>query len=145
LAQWLSEAILDGQPPSLAVTPRQPEGERALALVELQAFERLRRGAGQLVAERVVADTERRLRSVLRVNDAVLRLSDDVFAISMVIEGADLDALERRLTDAILTVPMPQRLEQLAPRVIVARAADAHRVPELAEVEERLLPSPVTA
>ena len=145
LAQWLSEAILDGQPPSLAVTPRQAEGERALALVELRAFERLRRGAGQLVAERVVADTERRLRSVLRVNDAVLRLSDDVFAVSMVIDGADLDALERRLTDAVSAVPVPQRLEQLAPRVIVARAADAHRVPELADVEERLLPSPVTA
>ena len=145
LAQWLSEAILDGQPPSLAVTPRQAEGERALALVELRAFERLRRGAGQLVAERVVADIERRLRSVLRVNDAVLRLSDDVFAVSMVIDGADLDALERRLTDAVSAVPVPQRLEQLAPRVIVARAADAHRVPELADVEERLLPSPVTA
>jgi GGDEF domain-containing protein len=145
LAQWLSEAILESQPPARTVTPRHAEGERALALIELRAFERLRRGAGQLVAERVIRETERRLRSVLRVNDAVLRLSEDVFAVSMVIDGVDVDALERRLTDAVTAVPVPQRLDRLDPRVIVARAADAHDIPELAEVEERLLPSPVTA
>jgi hypothetical protein len=143
LAQSLAEAILESQPPARVATPRHAEGERALALIELHAFERLRHGAGQLVAERVIAETERRLRSVLRVNDAVLRISEDVFAVSMVIDGADVDALERRLTDAVTAVPVPQRLEPLDPRVIVARAADAHRVPELAEVEERLLPSPV--
>ncbi len=145
LAQSLAEAILESQPSARPATPRHAEGERALALIELHAFERLRHGAGQLVAERVIAETERRLRSVLRVNDAVLRISEDVFAVSMVIDGADVDALERRLTDAVTAVPVPQRLDRLDPRVIVARAADAHRVPELAEVEERLLPSPVTA
>ena len=145
LAQWLSEAILDSLPQRRTVTPRQAEGERALALVELRAFEQLRRGAGQLVAERIVADTGRRLRSVLRPSDAVLRLGDDVFAVSMVIDGVDLETLERRLTDAVSAVPVPQRLERLSPHVVVARAADAHRVPELAEVEERLLPSPVVA
>jgi GGDEF domain-containing protein len=145
LAQSLAEAILESQPPARPATPRHAEGERALALIELHAFERLRHGAGQLVAERVIAETERRLRSVLRVNDAVLRISEDVFAVSMVIDSADVDALERRLTDAVTAVPVPQRLEPLDPRVIVARAADAHRMPELAEVEERLLPSPVPA
>jgi GGDEF domain-containing protein len=145
LAQSLADAILESQPPARPATPRHAEGERALALIELRAFERLRRGAGQLVAERVIAETERRLRSVLRVNDAVLRIGEDVFAVSMVIDGADVDALEQRLTDAVTAVPVPQRLHRLEPRVIVARAADAHRVPELGEVEERLLPSPVTA
>ena len=145
LAQSLADAILESQPPARTATPRHAEGERALALIELRAFERLRRGAGQLVAERVIAETERRLRSVLRVNDAVLRIGEDVFAVSMVIDGADVDALERRLTDAVTAVPVPQRLHRLEPRVIVARAADAHRVPELGEVEERLLPSPVPA
>jgi HD domain len=145
LAQWLSEEILDSLPLPRVVRPRQVEGERALGLVELCAFERLRRGAGQLVAERVVADTERRLRSVLRPSDAVLRLGDDVFAVSMVIGDADLETLERRLIRAVSEVPVPQRLERLSPRVVVACAADAHRVPELAGVEERLLPSPVTA
>jgi hypothetical protein len=145
LAQWLSEAILDSLPPRRTAIPRQVEGERALALVELRAFERLRRGAGQLVAERVVTDTERRLRSVLRPNDAVLRLGDDVFAVSMVIGGVGLETLERRLSCAVVAVPVPRQLERLNPRVVVARAADAHRVPELADVEERLLPSPVLA
>jgi hypothetical protein len=44
-----------------------------------------------------------------------------------------------------LAVPVPQRLERLQPHVVVARAADAHRIPELATLEGRLLPAPVTA
>jgi GGDEF domain-containing protein len=145
LAQWLADAVLDGLPPRRTELPRQVDGERALALVELRAFERIRRGAGQLVAECVVADSERRLRSVLRMNDAVVRLGDDIFAVSMVIGSTDLETLEERLRGAVAAVPVPQRLERLQPRVIVARAADAHRFPELAEVEDSLLPAPVTA
>jgi hypothetical protein len=140
LAHWLVESILDGFQPRQAVTVNRFEGERALGLVELQAFDRLRRGAGQLVAERVIAETERRLRSVLRANDAVVRLGDDVFAVSMVIGNNGVEALESRIREAVSTVPVPQRLEELRPRVVVARARDAHRIPELAAVEERLLP-----
>ena len=143
LGHWLADAILENLPPLRTVTPRQARGERALALVELCAFERLRRGAGQLVAERIVAETERRLRSALRPDDAVVRLGDDVFAISMVIGGTDLETLERRLCRAVATVPVPQRLERLRPRVVVAHVADAHLIPELADVERRLLPIPV--
>jgi hypothetical protein len=105
----------------------------------------LRRGAGQLVAERVVDEVERRIRSALRTNDAVLRIGDDVLAVSMIIGGIELDVLEQRLRDAVAAVPVPQRLEQLQPWVVVARAVDAHRVPELAEIEGRLLPAHVTA
>jgi GGDEF domain-containing protein len=136
---------VNGIAPPRTVVRRQADGERALALVELCAFERLRLGAGQLVAERVVAETEQRLRSVLRPNDAVIRLDDDVFAVSMLIGDTELDTLEQRLRDAVLAVPVPQRLERLQPRVVVARAADAHRIPELAMLEGRLLPAPATA
>ncbi|MDQ1447975.1 MAG: hypothetical protein QOC79_946 [Actinomycetota bacterium] len=145
LAEWLAEAIVNSIAPPRTVVRSDAEGERALALVELCAFERLRLGAGQLVAERVVEETEQRLRSVLRPNDAVIRLDDDVFAVSMLIGDTELDTLELRLRDAVMGVPVPQRLERLQPRVVVARAADAHRIPELATLEGRLLPAPVTA
>jgi hypothetical protein len=145
LAKWLVEAILGGLPPGRPATTRQVEGERAVALVELRAFDRLRRGAGQLVAERVVDEVERRIRSALRTNDAVLRVGDDALAISMIIGSTDLEALAQRLRDVVATVPVPQRLERLQPWVVVARASDAHRFPELAEVEDRLLPEHITA
>jgi hypothetical protein len=144
-ARWLAQTILGALPPHRPVTTRKTEGERALALVELQAFDRLRRGAGQLVAERVVAEVERQIRSVLRASDAVIRLSDDVFAVSMIMGDTGLHQLEQRLKEAVATVAVPQRLVQLQPRVVVARAAEAHRVPDLAEVERRLLPAHVTA
>ncbi len=145
LAKWLAETILETLPARRPTTPRAVEGERALALVELQAFERLRRGAGQLVAERVIDDAERAIRSALRTNDAVVRIGDDALAVSMIIGDTGLEPLERRLRDVVATVPVPQRLDRIRARVVVARAADAHLVPELAEVEDRLLPTPVTA
>ena len=145
LARWLADAVVQHLPLSRATTSQHVEGERALALVELQAFERLRQGAGQLVAERVVDDVERRIRSALRSNDAVVRFGDDVLAVSMITGGAGLETIEQRLREVVTAVPVPQRLEQLQPRVVVARAADAHTVPELAEVERLLLPTHVTA
>jgi hypothetical protein len=144
-ARWLAPAILGTLRQRPPVRPRTIEGERALALVELRAFDRLRRGAGQLVAERVVAEVERQIRSVLRASDAVLRLSDDVFAVSMIIGDTALEQLEQRLEEAVATVAVPQRLARLQPRVVVALAAEAHRMPDLAEVERRLLPAHVTA
>jgi GGDEF domain-containing protein len=145
LAKWLAETILTSLPPRRPAPTRRVEGERALALIELRAFDRLRRGAGQLVAERVIDEAERRIRSALRTNDAVVRVGDDVLAVSMIIGGTGLETLQQRLRDAVATVPVPQRLEALQPRVVVARAGDAHRVPELAEIESLLLPAHVTA
>jgi GGDEF domain-containing protein len=144
LATWLAETILTSRLPQRPALARQLDGERALALIDLRAFDRLRRGAGQLVAERVVDEVERRIRAALRTSDAVLRAGDDAVAVSLIIGTTDLATLERRLHDAVTAVSVPQRLDPLRPRVIMARAADAHRFPELVAIEAQLLPAHVT-
>jgi GGDEF domain-containing protein len=145
LATWLAQAILECRASDRPASTRRLDGERALALVEIRAFERLRRGAGQLVAERVIDEVERRVRAALRTNDAVVRVGDDVLAVSMIIGRTGLETLRLRLEEAVATVPVPQRLERLQPRVVLARAGDAHRVPELADIESLLLPERMMA
>src|SRR5205085_1638762 len=89
LARGLSPSLLrrrlirDGleraveSPPSVEPTLWAPDrrrrthdaGLRVVLEVELDVFEKVRRSAGQLLAERVIADTEERLRSVVRAAD----------------------------------------------------------------------------
>jgi GGDEF domain-containing protein len=145
LATWLADALQAATTELAQVVPRRSGGARAVARIELGAFERLRRGAGQLMAQRVVEETERRLRAVLRASDAVLRLDDDVFAVSLVLGDDRLDVVKSRLRAAITDVPVPHRLDPLDPKIVIATAADAQRVAELAEIEDRLLPAPVPA
>ena len=145
LAEWLADAVQANLPEPAPVAPRRPDGERAIARIDLRAFERLRLGAGQLVAERVVEDTGRRLRAAIRASDAVLRLGDDVFALSLVVDGDALEAVERRLRATIADVPVPQRLDPLDPEVVIATAAEARHRPELAEIEDALLPAVLPA
>jgi GGDEF domain-containing protein len=145
LAEWLADAVQANLPEPAPVAPRRPDGERAIARIDLRAFERLRLGAGQLVAERVVEETGRRLRAAIRASDAVLRLGDDVFALSLVVDGDALEAVERRLRATIADVPVPQRLDPLDPEVVIATAAEARHRPELAEIEDALLPAVLPA
>ncbi len=145
LLEWLADLVQDCFPSRPHPQARTAGGERAIAKIELDAFERLRRGAGQLVAERIIEETERRLRSVLRPNDAVIRLGDDVFAVSLVLAGDSLELVEQRLRETVANVRLPQRLAALQPRVEIVRAADSHQHPQLAEIEDKLFPSTVGA
>ena len=144
LAEWLADAVQSNLPEPAPVAPRRPDGERAVARIDLRAFERLRQGAGQLVAERVVEETGRRLRAAIRASDAVLRLDDDIFALSLVVDDDALDAVARRLRATVADVPVPQRLDPLDPEVLIATAAEARRRPELAAIEDALLPAVLT-
>jgi HD-GYP domain-containing protein (c-di-GMP phosphodiesterase class II)/GGDEF domain-containing protein len=146
LARWLVEELakLDFDPDQRlgAAVQRGDGGRRAVVYVDLEAFDRVRTGAGQLVAERIVADAERALRSVLRQNDAVVRLGDDRFGISTVVrDESDLDVIRRRLSDVLAGVAVPRRLDPLAPRILVSPADNAAGSNELARVEQALLPS----
>lgn len=137
LAAWAPDPRSSDRP-----VVRSSRGERrAILHVELRIFERVRLGAGQLVAERVVADAELRIRDVLRKNDALVRVGDDEFAISaLVSDSAALQGLGRRLAAAIEMVPLPARLEPADPAITAGPAEDADLSPELAAIEARLLP-----
>jgi GGDEF domain-containing protein len=114
------------------------QGERTVVYVRLDAFERLRRGAGQLVAEQVVAEAERRLRAAVRRSDAVVRIGDDEFAISTLTDDGESVAIRGRLEDALAEIPVPHRLARIDPTVVAARSSEAHSVPELARAERQL-------
>jgi GGDEF domain-containing protein len=86
--------------------------------VELDIFESIRRSAGQLVAERVIADVEERLRKVLRPADVVVRLGDDRFAVAFHAEDGNAVARIRdRIRSELGCVRLPRRVQRLEPRI----------------------------
>jgi HD-GYP domain-containing protein (c-di-GMP phosphodiesterase class II)/GGDEF domain-containing protein len=150
LAEWLTAALAAAaEQPAAEPAPTQRRSEadrRAVILVALEGFERIRQGAGQLVAERVVADVERELRSSLRQNDAIIRIDDDTFGISaLVSESEGLDHLTNQIASIVGRVQLPARLEPLSPRVVAAPAEDTGAIPELAGIEAKLLPGGAAA
>jgi GGDEF domain-containing protein len=146
LAQWVATELA-ARPDEVADArsrtddKRRSTDRRVVALVDLGCFDRVRRGAGQLVAERVVVEVERALRSTLRYSDAIIRLGDDSFGISALVGAVDdVERLERRIAGAIAAVKLPARLEPLSPRIVAETSDSASTVPELAAIEAKLLP-----
>lgn len=92
---------------------------RTVALsVELGGFEAVRAAAGHLVANRIVADAERRLRSLLRESDQVQRVGDDRFEIVVQLrEAQDADAVRARIVAELSKLELPRRAAPLAPRI----------------------------
>lgn len=116
-------------------------GAVAAVIVELNAFENVRLVAGQLSAERVVADAEMRLRAQLRAGDPMVRLSDDSFAVLVLVPDEEqLQKVCARLSEALAEVPVPLRALRLRPRITSAVGAAAYAQPELAAVMAQLAP-----
>jgi predicted HD phosphohydrolase len=92
---------------------------RLVALsIELGAFEAVRTAAGHLVANRMVADAERRLRSLLRESDKLERVDDDRFTVVVQLrEAQDVDAIKRRITAELSRIKVPRRTPPLEPRI----------------------------
>jgi hypothetical protein len=91
----------------------------AVALsVELGGFEAVRTAAGHLVANRMVADAERRLRVLLRASDQIQRVGDDRFKIVVELKDSqDADAVRDRIAAELSKLELPRRAAPLAPRI----------------------------
>jgi GGDEF domain-containing protein len=114
-------------------------GLRVVLDVELEIFESVRRSAGQLIAERVLADIEERLRSLLRPADAVARLGDDRFAISLAVPDADAaSGLRERIRRELGGVRLPCRVERIEPRISIATGEEADIAAHFAPLEQEL-------
>jgi hypothetical protein len=97
-----------------------------------------------LLAERVVDDAELRIRGVLRANDAVIRLDDDVFGVSTLLpDGHDLDRIRRRIAEAVDAVALPRRSGRMHPRIEGAVGAAVAVSARLAHIDALLLPDKV--
>jgi len=118
---------------------RGTTSERALLLIELGAFEPLRVAAGQLIAERVIANAEERLRALLRSDDTLVSLGEDRFGGSVFVpNGPALDSLTARIRAELEAVAVPQRAPRVRPRIKAALFAEALADRELVLVSEAL-------
>jgi GGDEF domain-containing protein len=89
-------------------------GQPAVIVVELKAFENVRVVSGQLSAERVVAEARVRLDALLREGDLLALLSEDRFGIVIgVTERSQVEAVCRRIQDALADLPVPRRADRV--------------------------------
>jgi hypothetical protein len=116
-------------PPSLRLVGEPAHdagGLSALLVVELGAFDVVRKAAGQLLARRVVTDAERRLRALLRGSDTIRRLDDDSFLVSLQVQSEqDIETVKRRMAEELAAIEMPGRTAPLAPHIRTAGIQDA--------------------
>jgi GGDEF domain-containing protein len=118
---------------------KRRDGLRAVFDVELDIFEGIRVAAGQLIAERVLADIEERVRLLLRPTDAVVRLGDDRFGISVVVPDEDAAGdLLGRIRSQLALVRVPCRVQAIEPRISVAVGRQATGDPRFAALAEEV-------
>jgi HD-GYP domain-containing protein (c-di-GMP phosphodiesterase class II) len=108
-------------------------------VIDLDVFENVRVAAGQLTAERVVADATACLRALLRAGDLVEQLGEDrLGALVMVSDPAQLDVVCERMRATLSEVPVPRRASNINARIVSAVNAEASDNPELVQVLRRL-------
>jgi GGDEF domain-containing protein len=108
-------------------------------IIDLDVFENVRVAAGQLTAERVVADATARLRVLLRAGDLVEQLGEDrLGALVMVSDPGQLEVVCERMRATLSEVPVPRRATNINARIVSAVNAEACGNPELVSVLHRL-------
>jgi hypothetical protein len=124
-----ASAASQAGPPSLRLVggpANDAGGLSATLVVELGAFEVVRKAAGQLLARRVVTDAERRLRALLRGPDAIRRLDEDTFSVSLKVQSrSDLETVKQRIAEELAAIEMPGRTGPLSPRIRTAGIKEA--------------------
>jgi GGDEF domain-containing protein len=114
---------------------------RAVFLVDLAAFEGIRLVAGQLVAERLVDDAERRLRQLLRSDDSVTRIGDDKFGVAVLVpDERSLNVVRRRIAALLEDIPVPRGALRISPQIVGAFGKEIETAPELVALDEKLSP-----
>jgi GGDEF domain-containing protein len=112
---------------------------RAVFLVDLGAFDEIRVVAGQLVAERLVDDAERRLCQLLRADDSVSRIGDDKFGVAVLVpDEQSLDVVRDRIAALLGELPVPHGAPPVTAQIVGAFGREIERVPELVALDEKL-------
>ena len=114
----------------------------AAIIVELGAFEDVRRVSGHLSAERMASDAAARLRVLLREGDRLRQLGDDRFGIAVGVTDANqVEALCRRISATLEEVPVPKRAKPVQPKIRTAMAEAIAADAEMAELAAGFEPS----
>jgi GGDEF domain-containing protein len=125
------------------VAPRRTDlpTRRAVFLVDLGVFDEIRRAAGQLSAERVVNEAERRLRELLRSSDSITRIGDDKFGVAALVPDEwGLNVVRERILACLEEIRLPRGALHIAPQIVGAFGNDIATVPELRALDEKLSP-----
>jgi GGDEF domain-containing protein len=110
-------------------------------LLDLAVFERIRVVAGQLSAERVVNEAERRLGELLRSNDSVTRIGDDKFGVAALVpDELSLEAVRKRISACFDDIRVPHGVAGIEPQIVGAFGEEIASVPELRALDEKLGP-----
>jgi GGDEF domain-containing protein len=108
-----------------------PAHASVVIVVRLDAFERIRRAAGQLTATRCVRDARLAVQSLLRASDAVELHGDDQLVIRLGdASEADAEPICSRVAEVLGRVAVPQRVDPIAASFSVERAARRPAVSE---------------
>jgi GGDEF domain-containing protein len=114
---------------------------RAVFLVDLAIFDEVRVVAGQLSAERVVNEAERRLREFLRSNDSITRIGDDKFGVAALVpDERSLNVVRERILACFEGIRVPRGAVNIAPQIVGAFGNEIATVPELRALDEQLSP-----
>jgi hypothetical protein len=113
--------------------------KQGTVIIDLGVFENVRVAAGQLTAERVVADAIGRLRMLLRAGDLIEQIGEDrLGALIAVADESQLKAVCNRMRATLGEVPVPRRASNIEPTIVYSVNAQTSGNPELAEVLRRL-------
>ena len=127
VVELIAQATPARRPPEdPAVTSSSEPAERQTTelVVSLDLFERVRLGAGQLAATDAVRAALDAVRGIMREGDTVAPLGEDELVVcANVATAGELATLQDRLVGALAAVPLPARLEPIAPRIAVAASA----------------------
>jgi hypothetical protein len=119
-------AAAEPQPSRLrlvSAAPAPDDADLVLMIIELGAFERVRVAAGQLLAQRIVVEAERRLRGLLREDDEIVKTGDDCFTVSLRLRNPEQrETVTRRITRELAAIKLPHRVEPLEPLIRVTAA-----------------------
>jgi HD-GYP domain-containing protein (c-di-GMP phosphodiesterase class II)/GGDEF domain-containing protein len=136
------DRLLQIAPPSdtarrgLSLVHARPSESSHLLHIDLQASERVRVAAGQLVSERVSADAADAIAASLRGTDVVAQLGPDEFVV--ILEAADQETAKRvagRIAAAVGQVQVPARVDPVAPAValVASESSQGQRLRRTAE------------
>jgi GGDEF domain-containing protein len=105
--------IAVSQSPRLPDAHKHPEGGQMLA-VKLDGFDDVRTGAGHLVARRVADDAQAAIATVLRGDDTVVRLAEDMIGVRMS-DPTAAPQVQQRIRACLGNVAVPIRVSRLSP------------------------------
>jgi GGDEF domain-containing protein len=112
---------------------------RAVFLIDLSVFDEIRVVAGQLVAERLVDEAERRLRQLLRSDDSVTRIGDDKFGVAVLLPSEQsLIVVRHRIAALLEGLSVPSGGVRIAPQIVGAFGKEIETFPELVSLDEKL-------